>query len=188
MNAEPAAVQSWRADTLTALAATEDLQKNRLEVYVQITHNIYNTVATYFPVIKKDKESLQGFYDRVIKPAVRLANKLQTSATRYQFSPRMGTNSPFSKLNLTHHQLSASKVIDVETGKTLKADSPIEQDMRGEIGRNILLLAPALYRCNPGQAPIQLVKETVLVKLHKPLGRRRASIFHQAPQGGSSLI
>ena len=182
------AIQSWRADTLTALAATKELQKNRLGLCDQITHTIYDEVAAYFPVIKKNKESLQGFYDKVISPAIELANKIQTSATRYGFSPHMRTIQPFSGNKLTHHQLSASKVIDVETGKTLKVDSPVQQDERGELGRNILLLAPALYRHNPGQASIQLVKETVLVKLDKPLGRRRAATNHQALGGGASLI
>lgn len=185
---EPESIQSWRSDTLTALARTQDLQQKRLDSANRIMHTLFDGVAAYFPVINKTKESLQGIYDGVINPAIELASTIKTSPSRYEFSPKIETISPFSGHRLTHNQLSTSRVIDIETGKTLKADSPIEQDMRGETGRNILLLAPALYRCNPGQAPIQLVKETVLVKLHKPLGRRRASIFHQAPQGGSSLI
>lgn len=77
----------------------------------------------------------------------------------------------------------------METGKTLKVDSPVQQGERGELGRGILLLAPALYRHNPGQASIQLVKEIAVVKLHKPLGRRRAATSsHRALEGGSSLI
>ncbi|KAI4226960.1 MAG: hypothetical protein L6R36_002774 [Xanthoria steineri] len=185
---EPESIQSWRSDTLTALARTQELQQKRLDSANRIMDTLFDGVAAYFPIINKTKEGLRGFYDEIIDPAIELASTINTSPNRYVFSPKIETISPFSGHRLTHNQLSTSRVIDIETGKTLKADSPIEQDMKGEIGRNILLLAPALYRHNPGQAPIQLVKETVLVKLHKPLGRRRALTSHRALEGGSSLI
>ncbi|KAL8653947.1 MAG: hypothetical protein Q9226_003637 [Calogaya cf. arnoldii] len=185
---EPEAVQSWRSDTLTALARTKHLQQNRLKLCQQLVHTLYDGMASYFPVIKETKESLQGFRDKVIGPAVKLANTIQTSATRYKFSPQIGEISPFSAHHLTHDQLSTATVIDVDSGKTLKADSPIQQDERGELGKHIMLLAPALYRHNPGQARILLVKEIVLVKLRKPLGRRRAATSNQPLQDRSSLI
>ncbi|CAO1597179.1 hypothetical protein XANCAGTX0491_000998 [Xanthoria calcicola] len=185
---EPESIQSWRSDTLTALARTQDLQQKRLDSANRIMHTLFDGVAAYFPIINKRKESLQGIYDEVIDPAIELASTIKTSSSRYVFSPKIETISPFSGHRLTHNQLSTSRVIDIETGKTLKADSPVQQDEMGEIGRNILLLAPALYRHNPGQASIQLVKETVLVKLDKPLGRRRAATNHQALGGGASLI
>ena len=136
--------------------------------------------------MKKTIESLQGFYDRVIGPAMELATMIQTSPTCYKFFPSPG---PFSPLrNLAHRQISEARFIDIETGKTLKADSPLQEDERGNIGKQLLQLAPALYRHNRGQAPILLVKEVVLVKLHRPLGRRRAATSHQAAEGGSYLL
>ncbi|KAL8878706.1 MAG: hypothetical protein Q9192_008385 [Flavoplaca navasiana] len=181
---EPGSIQSWRSDTLTALARTKHFQQKRLTYAIRLVHTMFDAVAGYFPVLKKTKGSLQGFYDRVISPAMDLATMIQTSPTHYEFSPSIGTISSFLTRNLAYHQVSAARLIDIGTGKTLKADSPLQEDERGDIGKEVLLLAPALYRHKQGQTPILLVKEVVLVKLHGPLGRRRAATFHQAAQGG----
>ncbi|KAL8845524.1 MAG: hypothetical protein Q9176_000160 [Flavoplaca citrina] len=177
---EPGSIQSWRSDTMTALARTNHFQKKHLTYAIRLGDTMFDAVTGYFPVLKKTEGSLQRFYDRVISPAMDLATMIQTSPTHYEFSPSIGTISPFLTRNLAYHQVSAARFIDIGTGKTLKADSPLQEDERGDIGKEILLLAPALYRHNQGQASILLVKEIVLVKLHKPLGRRRVATSHQA--------
>ncbi|KAL8705485.1 MAG: hypothetical protein Q9201_001416 [Fulgogasparrea decipioides] len=110
---------------------------------------------------------------RVIIPAVNLANTMQTSATKYKFVPTMKEVSPFKTYTLTQEDLLRSKVIDVTTAKTLKVDSPVESNGKGEIGEQILLLAPALYRQDSEYSSLLLVKKVVLVKLDKPLCKRR---------------
>ena len=185
---EPGSIQSWRSDTLTALARTKHFQQNRLTYAIRLVDTMFDAVAGYFPVLKKTKGSLQRFYDRVVSPAMDLATMIQTSPTHYEFSPSIGTISPFRTRSLAFQQVSAARFIDIGTGKTLKTDSPLQEDEKGDIGKEALLLAPALYRHNQGQAPILLVKEVVLVKLHKPLGRRRAATSHQAAEGGSYLL
>ncbi|KAL8786639.1 MAG: hypothetical protein Q9213_002668 [Squamulea squamosa] len=175
-------VRNWRADTLSALSSTKYIQHGRLKARKDITEAIFDELTTFFPIIEKTSESLQEFHDKVIDPAVNLATKIQISPTNYEFVPKMEKYfDSFDVHSVGYDQLSRSRFVDIETGKTLKVDSPIQTNEKGEIGTQVMVVVPALYRCNPGQDPLLLVKEIDLVKLHKPLGRRRAATVRQKP-------
>lgn len=142
----------------------------------------------HFPIIKNRSESLESFSNKVFEPALKLANTIQTSTSIYRFSPDIDTDDIFDVRNVTLDNLAVVKMVDIGTGKTLKADSPVEADEKGQIGQQILLLAPALFRCDRGRKPFLLVKAVILVQLYKPLGRRRAVTgVDKQRQGGVSL-
>lgn len=71
-------------------------------------------------------------------------------------------------------------MIEVATGKTLKADSPVTPDGKGDIGDQILVLSPALSRRDADRF-IPLSQAVILVELYYPLGRRRGTIVE--PEG-----
>ncbi|KAI4238800.1 MAG: hypothetical protein L6R40_005655 [Gallowayella cf. fulva] len=182
-------INTWRSDTLSALSTTGDLQQKRRETYLPVLEATIEEVAKYFPGIEKTQESAERFVDEALTPAVKLANTIQLSPTKYEFVPKMGKVPLFSRPNILKHQhLSLARLIDVEIGKTLKVDSPVQADENGEIGIQMMMLAPALYRRDPGDRMILLVKEVDLVKLHKPLGRRRAATASQRPADEGALI
>jgi len=74
---------------------------------------------------------------------------------------------------LSRDDLVRMRVLDVETGKTLKADSLIGANQYGEIGHQIALLTPALWRQGEGEKPVRLTQAIILAELFHPLGRRR---------------
>ncbi|KAL8685441.1 MAG: hypothetical protein Q9224_005815 [Gallowayella concinna] len=178
----------WLADALAALSRTSDLEQNRQSAYVHITTTLFKDVAKFFSIIENSSQSLQLLCNEVVRPAIKLADMIRTSPTSYGFGPTMSEIDLFEEWRLGQQHLSELKLIDVVTGKTLNAGSPAQPDKDGYIGTQIMVLAPALYRCDSGQAPLELVKELDVVKLHKPLGRRRAATARQEPTNEGSLI
>ena len=136
----------------------------------------------------KEEECLQSFLEKVIQPAVKLANMTQTLPSKYKFFLRLAERDCLKRPILKLRHLSEGKLIDISTGKLLDVDSLVQANEAGEIGEEVMVLVPALYRCEPGQDPLRLVKVTVLVELYSPLGRRPAVIRPSKARYDSSLI
>ncbi|KAL8974352.1 MAG: hypothetical protein Q9197_001397 [Variospora fuerteventurae] len=174
----PESIKTWRSDTLSALSVTMDLQKSRQKVTRNAGINILLEVAKFLMTIERSEASLQVLLDKVIQPAVELAVKIQISSATYDFRPKMDAVPLLDNCIFSQKHLSSMKLVDIATGKTLKADSPVQANEKGEIGTRVMMLAPALYRCDPGKDPLLLVKPTFVVQLYKPLGRRQAATGH----------
>ncbi|KAL9604642.1 MAG: hypothetical protein Q9219_000362 [cf. Caloplaca sp. 3 TL-2023] len=185
---DPASIDSWRSDTLTALSELKEFKKIQRKAMAHIAEHMMNRLTVFFPIIKNNSKSLELLFDKVITPAAGLANMIQTSRTDYQFLPQIESIFQFENRIVTIKDLSRYSLVDVGTGKTLKPDSPVSVDEKGHIGAMIMILAPALYRCNPGQDALQLAKATILVKLFKPLGRRRAATVQRKEEEDIALI
>ncbi|KAL8748102.1 MAG: hypothetical protein Q9184_007510 [Pyrenodesmia sp. 2 TL-2023] len=172
---DPESIHSWRSDTLSALSTTTDLQKSRQKAARNAGVNILEDVSQFFVIIDRTEASLRTLLDKVVEPAMKLANKIQISPATYEFLPKVEEIPPLDGFVLSVDHLSKWKLIDVTTGKTLKVDSPVEANDQGQIGTRVMVLAPALYRRDPGKDPLLLVKPIILVQLYKPMGRRRAA-------------
>ncbi|KAL8840763.1 MAG: hypothetical protein Q9170_001201 [Blastenia crenularia] len=169
-------INMWRSDTLSALSKTATFEKFQRRASRDIAEALSQQVVKYFPIVAKNESRLQELLEKIINPAVELATTIQTSPSQYIFVPTVKKFFPFDGYSVTRETLSKFKLIDIGSGKTLKPDSPVQSDEQGHIGTPIMVLAPALYRCDPGQSALLLVKEVVLVRLFKPLGRHRAAI------------
>ncbi|KAL8943816.1 MAG: hypothetical protein Q9216_000809 [Gyalolechia sp. 2 TL-2023] len=168
-------INAWRSETLSALLTTTNFQRSRSRSIACVVNHMGAVIAKYFPPMEKSNRRLQSIYDKVINPAIQLADAIQTSSTRYCFVPTMeALQSPFEDSVISQCHLIDLKLIDIATGKTLKANSPVQANERGDIGTRIMILAPALYRYDTGQDALLLVKETVLVQLYQPLGKRQS--------------
>ncbi|KAL8904508.1 MAG: hypothetical protein Q9207_003230 [Kuettlingeria erythrocarpa] len=170
---DPKSINNWRSETLHALAATHEVKKGRRKAVECATHSIFERVAEYFPIILNSKQSLASLHNRVVAPAAKLADTIRTSSTTYEFKFTTKLLLSITGNNFTEQNLAAYRLVDIDTRKTLKPDSPVEASGNGQIGSGIMILAPALYRCDPGRETLQLVKATCLIQLFKPLGRRR---------------
>ncbi len=173
LDTDPKSIHIWRSETLLALSATRVVREGRQKAVVHATHSIFEQVAKYFPIIISNKQSLDSLHDRVVAPAAKLADIIRTSSTTYEFKSATETFLFLTAYNFTQQNLSDYRLVDIDTRKTLKADSPVEASGNGQIGSGIMVLTPALYRCDPGRETLQLVKATSLIQLFKPLGRRR---------------
>ena len=135
------------------------------------TDAAFHDLVPFFPVIKRSRTSYSLFCEKVITPAINFAIQIQTSPTLYAFQPEL----PWPKLGkggaISKDHITEAKLIDVMSGKTLKATSAVVADERGRIGSYIATLAPSLLRYEPHRQPIRLTQEVVLVALDEPLGR-----------------
>ncbi|KAL9000688.1 MAG: hypothetical protein Q9169_000724 [Polycauliona sp. 2 TL-2023] len=182
---DPGSIKTWLSEALCALQTTANYQQSSRKANLDLLNQIFDEMARYFPVVKEEGGNTI-LWESVIRPAVTLAKKIQSSPTRYEFVPTVASLARFQYCNVQQNRLSNNKLIDVVSRKTLKASSSIRTDEKGSIGTQIMILAPALYRCDPGKDPLLLVKETDLVKLHTPLGRRRAATLSQESGNGAS--
>ncbi|KAL8847995.1 MAG: hypothetical protein Q9221_006957 [Calogaya cf. arnoldii] len=185
---EPGSIKAWLSETLRALEKTADFQQSSRKINGEITTQVFDEVAKFFPIVKKEQESLIKLWDSVVRPAVTLAKKIQTSPTCYEFLPKVASRSQFRYSEVHQAELANFKLIDIVSRKTLKMNSPVRPDEKGDIGIQIMMLAPALYRRDPGQAALLLVTETDLIELHTPLGRRQPPVVREEHANRSSLI
>ena len=127
----------------------------------------------------------ESLYDKIVKPAVDLAVKVQTSTSIYAFRPRMLAITRLGRTPVTLHQMAFFKMIDVRSGKHLRAESRIVANERGEVGDEILILAPALFRRQSSSQYVRLTQKVILVELYQPLGRRRGNTAQPAQHRAS---
>jgi hypothetical protein len=173
--ADAKTIRAWRSETLNSIAKSamysEELAKHRSE----LAGDLFEYIESFFPIVKGNHTSGRLFYEKIIKPAINLAMAMQMSPTPYTLKPRMTGSYISQRCFIARDGLANMKVIDAETGKTLKGDSPVVEDEYGRIGEQLALLTPSLWRCVPGEKPVRLTQKVLLVGLYYPLGRRRAS-------------
>jgi len=159
---------------LRALANAPET-RHQQEVKAQhITTKIFNDIEAYFPIIRGQEKSLRSFYERVILPAVQLAIDVRVSTTPYEWYPNMSGPKPRSWKKIASNALNFNSMIEVETRKALKVDSPVVSDKNGYIGVPVLLVEPGLVRRSVGkERPKTLRPPTYLLELFFPLGKRR---------------
>lgn len=172
---DPKTIRAWRSESLTSLAASAIYSESLAKKHGLLANEAFQGIQAFFPIVKDSRTSLTAFYEKIIKPAINLALAIQQSPIAYSFRPCM-TDTPISeRLLLSRNDLADVKVIDVTTGKTLKADSSVVENAEGMIGEQIALLSPALWRCIPGEKEVLLTREVILAELFYPLSRRRAN-------------
>lgn len=157
-------VNIWRAETLSALATSQECTDLKKEQTIRWTPRLFEDLSVFFPNLFGGKEAMQSFHDQVTVPATTLVSELQGLATAYRLE-MASTNSLACR-----NDLEEVIVIDLETGKTLKPGSAVFSDSEGVIGEVVLYLEPSLYRVNEGAADTNLGQQTWLVKLDRGLG------------------
>ena len=162
-------IKVWRAETLNALAATQEYKDIRKEQTVQATVNLFESLSTVFPkLFERRGEVMQSFHNQITTPATTIASTLQGLATWYR--------SDVASIDLLNHRILSREdlkkviAIDMETGKTLKPGSRSVAGGEEVIGEFILALEPSLDRVIEGRSVIELRKETWLVRLDDNLG------------------
>ena len=161
-------IDIWRAETLSALAATPgytDLQKEQSR---QMTANLFESLSATFPNLHGKIEARRGFHEQVIVPAMAIVSKLQGLASTFTLD--MASGDFLNCRKLIRKDLKKVTAIDLKAGKTLKHGSAIVRDREGAIGDLVLPLEPGLRRVKEGGSAIDLRKETWLVRLDERLG------------------
>ena len=179
IDSEPLAIQSWKAEALTAIAATADYTDHRVKASNNLWISLISELANFFPFIGDDATCQNALYEKVVVPAVDLAIRIQTSTTVYRFIPRFSSKIKLCRLVVDLCEVSDLKMIDIKSGKQLRSESQLVANGEGTIGDQLLVLTPALMRRQSANNYIRLTQEVILVELYKPVGRRGRSGAHR---------
>ena len=161
-------IDIWRAETLSALAATQGYTDLKEEQSRQVTASLFECLVAIFPYFYGKVEARRGFHEQVTVPAMTIVSKLQGLASTYTLEMASG-DFPNCR-RISRNDLKKITAIDLETGKTLKHGSAIVRDREGGIGDLVLPLEPGLGRVKEEGSAIALRKETWLVRLDESLG------------------
>ena len=177
-------IDTWRSETLTALASSRYIQDKQLTFKRVLTENIFHHLKeNLVPAVGKLSRGLETLYESVVVPAVDLVLKVQLSLVRYEFHPAISDTYFPTNATIFADILTELTLIDVKTRKTLKATSPVFWADNGTIGKKLLLLEPALSRRGGKESKDdQLRKAVYLIQLDRPLGKRgreNAEASHQ---------
>ena len=170
IQADAQAVNIWRAESLSALAATQDYTDLRTNHVVDLTRHNFTRLLASFPKLFEPNKAIKRFHDQVMVPAASIVSKLQGLASVYRLDM---LSMYFSGCEpLTKEDLKKVTAIDSETGKTLKPGNAVLSNKEGVIGYFILALEPSVVRENEGASGVYLRQETWLVKLDHGRGSR----------------
>ena len=157
----------WRAETLSALAATQGYTDLKEEQSRQVTANLFGRLWDTFPNLHGTVEARKSFHEQVTVPAMALVSRLQRLA--FTFTLDMASGDSLECRQVTRNDLKKVTAIDLKTGKTLKHGSAIVGNGDGAIGDFVLSLEPGLDRVEGEEKAIELRKETWLVRLDDSL-------------------
>ena len=160
-------INIWRAETLSALATTQEYTNLKEEQSRQVTVNLFESLAATFPHLHEKVEARKGLHEQVTVPAMAIVSKLQELASTYTLDMASADNPNCRRI--TRNDLKKITAIDLETGKTLKRGSAIVRGREGAIGDLVLPLEPGLRRVKEEGSAIDLRKETWLVRLDESL-------------------
>ena len=132
---------------------------------------------------KLGEGAMKRFHAQITLPAVAFASALRRSTSRYCFTfiPASKEKSTVRPTLLTTgnkpravygHDIRVFNLIDMDSGKALKADQQITANKDGIIGEQAMIVHPALCRSVRDGPDVALGKPLVLVKLLQPLHRR----------------
>lgn len=134
-----------------------------------LNSRLFKELSEALPTLFSGMQTHATFYDRVLLPAVKLANTVRMSTSDYVLS--------IPELPFTAHKpiitdlLKVHKMLDLESGRHLKPDSAVVANKDGVIGDFVLCLEPGLSRVIKGKETT-LRQAIFLVKLNHPLGKR----------------
>ncbi|SLM40395.1 hypothetical protein LPUS_01406 [Lasallia pustulata] len=165
-------IDSWRSETLAALANHPRMISLRSAKALHLARQIYQPIMSAATEGCHQPEILHSLHERIVIPAMELALNIQLTLGRYYFSPCMDSISA-AKHRFTLNDISAHSVmIDISTRRTLKDKSLVILADDGTIGAELLVLEPSLLRRGRGGNPDVLMRKVVyLVELDRPLGK-----------------
>ena len=173
---DPATINTWRSETLNALAASNVFRKSRDEGLQRLTTYLLGALSKTFPIVNRQRESMMKLYRQVILPAAELAVKIQVSVSIYEFQPSLARH-PLMQFRVDMQHLLFNQFIDITTNKTLKPNSGVIADKDGWIGEAWMYLEPGLVRLDPGKKDTELRKPIYLVGLYEPVDKRGLEIL-----------
>lgn len=156
-------INTWRAETLSALGATQDYKDLKEEQSIQWTKSLFESLSAYCPKFFGREGAMKEFHDQVTIPATTLVSQLQGLASPY--SLKIVEKDFLDYKPFTKDDLRRVIAIDLETGRTLKPGSTIVSNREGVIGEFVLSLEPSVHRVNEGTSETKLRQETWLVRL-----------------------
>lgn len=168
---DTASINTWRAETLSALAATTTFSKLRDGLIDDVTMDLFESLSKIFPIVRQQRASINRLYWQVIQPAAKLAVKIQTSVSTYKFRGPVSRN-PFVYCRVDVLDLQSNKFIDISTNKTLRPGSAVSADKDGGIGETLICLERSLVRLDLNQKDIELRKAVYLMELDEPVRKR----------------
>ena len=166
-------IRAWKAETLLALSTTTLLNKKRERKVNESMESIMHELQEAFPVLFDRSESLNRLYHDIVVPASQLTIKMKTSTSTYAMFIQEDWGRDFNVVARRAH-IESHKLVDIDTSKALHADSPVTFVERNCLGDVLIQLEPKVIRLDENMPNTVLQRETDLVKLYHPLGKRKS--------------
>ncbi|KAI4211508.1 MAG: hypothetical protein LQ351_005684 [Letrouitia transgressa] len=179
-------LQRWRAETLLSLSSIASFRSAQQTLAASIASSLLSNLLYLLPELhtKPADPLLASLSERIVLPAVALATTMRvSSSSRYRIIahlPRIQVpGQPHEEGGgqvgvLYQRDCARYTVLDVATGKAVKADGVARVADDGRIGEVGWVVQPLLVRCEKGggSGGVALVKPVVVGKLDEPLVKR----------------
>ncbi|KAL8916868.1 MAG: hypothetical protein Q9208_008300 [Pyrenodesmia sp. 3 TL-2023] len=168
--ADPSVVRYIRSEFLKGFTESQTYQKRRWALASRLELEILTVVEDILPQPSDIQSRLEKLRDGVIKPALDLAAAIMTSATPYGFSRRMTPDTRYAHRAIQYRDLAINrcKMIDINTRGPVRVSKVPLHGSDETIAEEVLLLAPALLRRDPGRPEKTLTPERICVKMVQP--------------------
>ncbi|KAL9609804.1 MAG: hypothetical protein Q9167_005458 [Letrouitia subvulpina] len=154
---------NWRSEALKSYAASNAYLEQQKKPSKIVARGIFEALHPLFPLLKENNSAFERFYKQIFSVAVGLVNDIKSSSTQYIYSRPTTVASIFRRRPVTRQGAENMILLDPRTGKKMKNNTLFNAIEPKMVVEQVLMMAPALIRCEPGKNRKWLSKEIVCV-------------------------
>ena len=175
--AEQLNIDHWRSEGLSAISAEPEMMKRREDDSQWVTKQAAVMLKAVVPDLSQ--KAMENFHVNITLAAIDLASAIRRSLKQYRFDfgldqvsrqPKRRTLMPqHGSFPIYQHEVDRFEMFDLKSRRKVRSSQALSVNSKKQIGEEVLLIHPALYRCKAEVKVKCLVKATLLINLLKPV-------------------